>query len=533
MKFRLDAGQPLRRHLMGVVLACAAASAGAQVTVKVSGFQVSGNTLLEPARLDAVLMPMLGMRTAEELQRAAAAVQHLYAAEGYGAVVAYLPQQSGEAGIVTIAVVEGRIGEVKVAGISRYSAERIRAALPDLIVGQTPRLTRIDAELRMANENPGRQLQLLLQPGQKAGEAEARISVQEQPVTRTTLGLDNTGNQRTGDYRASLGWSHADLTGHDDVFSAQAQTSPSEPSLVRVLSVGYRLPVYSRRLAFDLFAAYSDVEGGNTPTVAGDLNFNGRGRVVGARAGWYLPRWGDFDQRVTVGIDHRAYLNTCSIAGLPSGACGAAGESVTVHPLSLDYAMQSGGSPTLGFNVSLSGNLRLGGSHTGVASFEAVRSGASPGYTALRFGANAGTAFAEDWSLRGRVTGQLSRDPLVPGEQFGIGGAASVRGYEERELVGDSGAFASLEIGSPALWADARTGRLHLLAFAEAAYVANQQDTPCVEDRSHCTLASLGVGARHTLGALQTRLDLAYALKSAARTQRGDAKLHFAVNYGF
>lgn len=533
MKFMLVLGQLLRLRLLCIVLTCTAASAGAQVTVKVSGFQVSGNTLLDPARLDVVLMPMLGMRTAEELQRAAAAVQHLYAAEGYGAVVAYLPPQSGEGGIVTIAVVEGRIGEVRVTGISRYSAERILGALPDLVVGQTPRLTRIDAELRMANENPGRQLQLLLQPGRKAGEAEARISVQEQPVTRTTVGLDNTGNQRTGDYRASLGWSHADLTGHDDVFSAQAQTSPSEPSLVRVLSGGYRLPFYSRRLAFDVFAAHSDVEGGTTPTVAGDLNFNGRGRVVGARAGWYLPRWGDFDQRLTVGADHRAYLNTCSIAGLPTGACGTAGESVTVHPLSIDYAVQSGGSPALGFNVSLSGNLRLSGRHTGVASFEAVRSGSTPGYTVLRFGANAATTLAEDWSVRGRVTGQLSRDSLVPGEQFGIGGAASVRGYEERELVGDSGTFASLEIGSSALWADARMGRLHMLAFAEAAYIANQQDTPCVEDRSRCTLASLGLGLRHTLGALQTRVDLAYALRSATRTERGDAKLHFAVNYGF
>jgi hemolysin activation/secretion protein len=140
---------------------------------------------------------------------------------------------------------------------------------------------------------------------------------------------------------------------------------------------------------------------------------------------------------------------------------------------------------------------------------------------------------AEDWSIRGRITGQLTRDGLVPGEQFGIGGASSVRGYEERELVGDNGAFASLELGSPSLLGQPTAGRLSLLAFADAAYVANQLDTPCLEDRSHCTLASLGVGARFGMGTLQARLDVAYALKSAARTQRGDAKAHFAVNYGF
>ena len=65
MKFMLVLGQLLRLRLLCIVLTCTAASAGAQVTVKVSGFQVSGNTLLDPARLDVVLMPMLGMRTAE------------------------------------------------------------------------------------------------------------------------------------------------------------------------------------------------------------------------------------------------------------------------------------------------------------------------------------------------------------------------------------------------------------------------------------------------------------------------------------
>lgn len=529
MMVRLDAW---RRWGLGL-LVLAGSGAMAQTSVKVSGFQVTGNTLLKQAAVDAVLLPMIGQRTIEDLRRAAASVQALYAAEGYGAVVAYVPPQSGQDGIVTIAVVEGKLASVKVSGARRLSEQRVKDTLPALVPGETPRISHIDAQLRMANENPARQLQLLLQPGQKAGEAEARIAVEEQPVQRFSVGLDNTGNSRTGDYRASLGWQHADLSGHDDVLSAQLQTSPTEPKLVKVFSAGYRLPLYRQRMAIDVFAGYSDVEGGATQTIAGDLNFNGRGRVLGTRAGWYLPRWGEFDQRVALGLDHRAYLNRCTIAGLGSSVCGPAGESVTVHPLSLEYSAQAGGQTALGLSVSLNGNLQLGGQNTGAASFEAVRPGAKPGYLAMRFGLNGSTTVAEDWSVRGRITGQLARDGLVPGEQFGIGGASSVRGYEERELVGDNGAFASLELGSPSLLGQPAAARLSLLAFADAAYVANQLDTPCLEDRTRCSLASLGIGARFGLGSLQARLDVAYALKSAARTQRGDAKAHFAVNYGF
>ena len=46
-------------------------------------------------------------------------------------------------------------------------------------------------------------------------------------------------------------------------------------------------------------------------------------------------------------------------------------------------------------------------------------------------------------------------------------------------------------------------------------------------------MAALSVDARVALGRVQARVDLAYALKDAARTQRGDLRAHAAVNVGF
>ena len=79
---------PMWKQAAGLVLACAAVAAVAQTTVQVTGYQVTGNSLIEPGKVDAVLLPMLGQRSQQDLQRAAAAVQALYQAEGYGAVVA-------------------------------------------------------------------------------------------------------------------------------------------------------------------------------------------------------------------------------------------------------------------------------------------------------------------------------------------------------------------------------------------------------------------------------------------------------------
>ena len=119
---------------------------------------------------------------------------------------------------------------------------------------------------------------------------------------------------------------------------------------------------------------------------------------------------------------------------------------MAVSPVSLEYSLQSAGAKPMALSVSLHHNLRLGGSHTGPESFESVRQGSKAGYSALRLGLSAAMAVAEEWQVRARLSAQWTPDALVSGEQFGLGGAQSLRGYEERELIGDMGEAAAVEI---------------------------------------------------------------------------------------
>jgi hemolysin activation/secretion protein len=251
--------------------------------VEVSGFSLSGATLIDPAVLLAALERFKGRRSLPELREATQAIQNLYVEAGYGAVVAYLPSQAIEDGTIAITVLEGKVGAVVVQGARRKTPAQIRAALPTLREGETPRVRRIDGELQMANENPGRTVGVLLGPGQNPGEVQATVKVQEGAPQRWQLSLDNSGNRRTGEYRASLGWQHTDLTGRDDVLTAQLQTSPTATDAVAVTSLGYRFVFPHWLSALDVYAAYNDVDGGTSPTLAGDLSFSGRGRIVGGR----------------------------------------------------------------------------------------------------------------------------------------------------------------------------------------------------------------------------------------------------------
>ena len=58
---------------------------------------------------------------------------------------------------------------------------------------------------------------------------------------------------------------------------------------------------------------------------------------------------------------------------------------------------------------------------------------------------------AKQWILFGKLDGQLASGALVPAEAKAVGGLDNVRGYKEREVLGDNGISGTLEVRSP-IW---------------------------------------------------------------------------------
>jgi hemolysin activation/secretion protein len=105
-----------------------------------------------------------------------------------------------------------------------------------------------------------------------------------------------------------------------------------------------------------------------------------------------------------------------------------------------------------------------------------------------------------DWQLRGLINGQYTNDQLVPGEQFGLGGVRSVRGFDERATSGDEGYAATVELYTPDLskFANIRAFQTRLLAFYDWGEVADNDPLP---GEVHSTkIASFGPGLRITDG---------------------------------
>lgn len=502
--------------------------------VAVTAVRVEGNTLLPEGRLDALVAPLAGgERTLDDLRRTAAAVQQAYRDAGYGGVVAYVPPQALGSGDVVIRVVEGRLATVTVSGNQRYDTATIRQSLPNLKEGATPRVRALDRDIQLANENPGRELRVQLAPGAKPGEIDAAVEVVEKPPVRVLLGLDNTGDPSTGEYRVTVGFQHLNLWGLDHVGTVQFQTSPTEPDLVQIYALGYRAPLYGHAASIDAYAGHSSVDTGTAATAAGTLQFTGKGDVLGLRVNRHLDRVGEYDQQLSLGLDARSYDNECSVGTFGEAGCGPSGIDVTLVPASIGYSGEAR-SPTQSWAVSASLAQNVGGSSED--RFEAARPGAPKHYTVVRLSASGGLEFPAGWGLRGRLAAQYSPDALVPGEQFGIGGADSVRGYYERELAGDYGFSASVE-GLGPMFRQRLGGEdvsLRPLVFADYGQVSNHEDAPCLGGETSCSLSSVGVGARLTVGKRATaRLDVAYALEDGSRKEADTFRGHLAVQLAF
>jgi len=506
----------------------------------ISGFRVEGNTVLSSDVVRKVLQPFTGKaRDFADVQRALEALQQAYQRRGYGAVYVYLPEQELAGGAIRLKVIEGRIEKVTVTGNRYFDTANVRRALPALREGTVPNIVDIAENSRAANENPARQLQVVLKPGTSEGNIEAAVQVRDEPPLRPFVSLDNTGTSSTGRNRLGLGVQYANLWNRDHVATLQYITSPSHSSSVRVYSIGYRFPIPAWGDSMDLYAGYSSVEAGETQTTAGPLTVSGKGRIAGARYNLILRRRGEYEQRVIFGLDYRAFDNQCSLGIFGAAGCvsvgGNPGSDVTVRPASVGYSGQwSQPNRQVAFNATLSRNLP-GGSNGDDAAFGAVRTGATASYTILRFGVQGiASGLGGDWQVRANLAGQRSSNELVPGEQYGIGGYNTVRGFLEREVLGDYGEAANLEVYSPDLGPrlPLKDVALRLLGFLDggAAYINN----PLPGQPERDGIASWGVGARAALGRkVSVRLDAARVLRGSVVTQRGDHAVHFGVVVSF
>lgn len=538
----------------GVALAQGPAESSPRFEIR--RYLFDGATLVPREALDAATAPYTGRgRGFGDVQRALEAVERLYAETGYSAVQVLLPEQELERGEVRLQIVEAKLGRVIVEGNKHFDQANIRASVPSLVAGSAPNIREVGRNLRLLNENPAKLTTVLLRSAREDATVDAVVRVVDEPPARFSVTLDNSGTPETGRLRLGLGYQNANLEGSDNVLTLQLVGAPHEsddPHRVLIAGAGLRVPLYGMGDALDFTAGYSTVDSG---TVGELFTVSGAGGIFGARYTRNLDRAANYDHRLAYAWDYRAYHNKDRRqVGVPQQQQ----PDITVHPLSVTYyGLVRRPEGESAFSASVARNVP-GGNDGGPEDFcrlgpnpphgfsrsDGMGNCPDPNYLIWRWSFNHNQALPGDWQVRVGMNGQLTQDMLVSGEQFGLGGGASVRGFQERALADDKGYRATLELHTPDF--GGKTGisgaRARGLMFYDWGGVSRNRPAPPDPQAQH--IGSAGFGLRFSRGSsLSLRLDWAWVLDgggapglagSAGTLQaRGDTRLHASFTYIF
>jgi hemolysin activation/secretion protein len=487
-------------------------------------FVVEGAALLTQADFDKAVAPYVGeSKDFSDVQRALEAVEGLYAQHGYSAVHVLLPEQELEAGTVRFQVIEGRFGKIIVKDNHFVTEENVLNAIPAVRSGNPPRAKVIARELKLANENPARQLNVVLKAGEQEDLVDAHVLVTDSKPGMWTATFDNSGSKETGITRLGVSYRHANLFDKDHVGQVQMQVSPQHTDRVKVLGGSYKLPLYESGHSVDFFAGYSNVNS----LVGGLSNFQGGGLMFGTRYNVPLERWGTFDPRVIFGFDWRKFSKIQLTNPPPTTLY----DDIVVTPLSLAYASQ--GKIKKGdanFNLSFAANLPMTGKgkSTSFATYDKVnQSNPAPRYKVVRYGAGYFYSFDNDWQFRTALNGQWSGDILIQGEQMRLGGAEGVRGFSEGSETGEVGARMNVEAYLPAY--EAGDAKLRALVFWDGGRVT-------AKSGSSIAISGAGFGLRSAYtNQYSFRMDAGRIMKAGNDPQqlKGDWRIHASLSATF
>lgn len=495
--------------------------------VKSSGLDVSRVPLLDTDDFRALASRYLGETlTLGDLQRLIDEVV-VYSRESDRPVVDVLvPEQDVTGGTVQVVVLEGRLGTVSTVNNrwfrSSFLAENIR-----LRGGEPVSARSLQEDLAWLNRNPFRQVDAVFIPGAEPGTTDIRLQVQERFPVRVYASYENSGNEFIGRDLWSAGFNWGNVFDTDHQFGYQYDRNSGSEGNLEGHHLNYVAPLPFRHI-LTLTASHVETD---SSLLADVFDVGGRSTRFGAR--WWMPlkrgSYETLEHGLQGGIDFKRTNNNLDFFG----------NTVIDDAAELaQFAVQYAGSlPDRGGLNSWYVDLVY--SPGGLTSknedefLDRIRSDATADYAYARLGYDRLTRLPQrfTWSLG--VSVQQSGDRLLPSEQIGVGGQATVRGFEEREISGDSGVLVTNELRTPSWrlpgnhWL-AVNSEYQFLAFFEWGQARNKHAV--AGEFKQQSLSSAGIGFRYRLSNYLTiQADHGWQLVGKDYDPDDDSRTHVRV----
>ena len=434
----------------------------------------------------------------------------------------------------------------------------------------------LDEYVFLLSRQPGRRVDVAVTSGQRRNEVALDYLVSENKPWLAYVQTSNTGTESTNKWRTRFGFVSNQLTGNDDVLSAEYTTACLFDEAAQAASLSYEAPVcHAERLRWRGYGSWSKYEASVQTPQAGE-NFNGYEWRAGAELIW------NFCQKRELFVDliggaywWHVYVDNDTLGQTGEGDffvpyVGVRMERITDLETTVGQITFEGNCKAIG-DTSESEMEPLGRQPVDdewlVMKWDVVHSFYLE--PVLDPAAWRDVSTPETSTLAHEVylhfRGQYAMDGyrLIPQNEYTVGGFFSVRGYPESSVAGDTALVGTAEyklhlprllalqpdpgrtplplVGTPFRWAPQTVyGRpdwdLIARAFVDVGCTRNTWRREAQFERNH-TLMSAGVGLELQFSKyVNLRLDWGFPLRNLETTTEHvdagrDSRLHFVATF--
>jgi hemolysin activation/secretion protein len=440
-------------------------------------------------------------------------------------------------GIVQVVVAESRLGKVDAKGNYWFSSPFLESQVR-LKPGDRINIGELEEDKNWINQNPFRLVNIVASRGAEAGVTDLTVdTIQEKFPARFYVGYSNSGTPVIGHDRWDMGFIWGNAFWHDDQLSYQFQTSndfwhnreqfpgkEDHPSFVgHTVNYAMALPWRDKIIIYGYYLQASPLLGPNIGIVGTDGS-------AGIRYSMRLPSTRKFDEHVEFGYEFKTSNNNLEFGGF-----GVSNVTTEVDQFVIQYeaTLRDDYGQTQFTNALIYSPGGITDQNRSI--FFRQQTGSAKASAQYLYdhvvltrvtGLPLGGDLAKSLGWFGGVTSitklvaQVADGNLLPSEELGAGGAASVRGYDERAENGSQGVLFSEELRTPAfslakLFLDTNSpwnDQSQIGIFYDYGYVTNNDLIP--NTPSSASLQSIGLGYHMIAGPDQNvRVDLDYGFQ--------------------
>ncbi len=403
----------------------------------IKDIELKGADSLPASERERLLKPYVGQCLGvSQLNDLLKAITDYYLGKGRVTSRAYLPQQDLSTGHLQVLVVEGKLEALRSAEGSTVTERELAMAFPGK-VGEALNLREIEQLVDQLNRLPSKQAQMELTPGKQVGGSDVVVKNTAQKPWRASLSRNNDGQKSTGEQQwgAGLEWDsplglgdQLILRGGHDAISDHQKTSKNT-------MLYYNVPWGWWNFSY----TYSESDY-RTFGVTDDFKYkqDGDNQNHQLRAERVIHRDDVSKTSVNVGLAHlrtnnyildvRTAPSSNRLSELQLGVNH--GRRIGTAFVNLDLGMQNG----IGLLDAQSQEERD-------AFGRRQPNSRYRKYTATVSYLQPFSLWGESFSFSSLATGQRSEDPLFSPQRMSLGGSASVRGFKDQLLTGDSGGY--------------------------------------------------------------------------------------------